>query len=66
MKAQARRQVLAQDQLGRTAVPDAGGKLEELLIRMKRPVGMSVSERANQVHVPGKPQRLRLLRWDLP
>ena len=37
------------DRLCRTAVPDAGAKLEELFIKMKRPAGMTMSEWANQV-----------------
>ena len=38
-----------QERLCRTAVPDAGARLEDLLIRMRRPLGMSMSQWANEV-----------------
>ena len=38
-----------QERLCRTAVPDAGSRLEDLLIRMRRPLGMSMSQWANEV-----------------
>ena len=37
------------DRLCRTAVPDAGARLEELFIKMKRPLGMSMAEWSNHV-----------------
>ena len=38
-----------QERLCRTAVPDAGSRLEDLLIRMRRPLEMSMSQWANEV-----------------
>eukprot|EP00435_Cladocopium_sp_Y103_P055025 s3561_g18.t1 len=38
-----------QDRLCRTAVPDAGARPEDLLIRLRRPVGMSMSQWSNEV-----------------
>ena len=38
-----------QDRLCRTAIPDAGARLEDLLIRMRRPLGMAMSQWANEV-----------------
>lgn len=38
-----------QERLCRTAVPDAGVRLEELLIRLRRPPGMTMSQWANEV-----------------
>ena len=37
------------ERLCRTAVPDAGARLEDLLIRLKRPLGMPMSQWANEV-----------------
>ena len=38
-----------QDRLCRTAIPDAGARLEDLLIRLRRPLGMSMSQWSNEV-----------------
>ena len=38
-----------QERLCRTAVPDAGARLEDLLIRLRRPAGMTMSQWANEV-----------------
>ena len=38
-----------QQRLCRTAVPDAGARLEDLLIRLKRPLGMPMSQWSNEV-----------------
>lgn len=38
-----------QSRLCRTAVPDAGARLEDLLIRLRRPLGMSMSQWANEL-----------------
>ena len=38
-----------QERLCRTAVPDAGARLEDLLIRLRRPYGMTMSQWANEV-----------------
>jgi hypothetical protein len=37
------------DRLCRTAVPDAGARLEDLLIRLRRPLGMTMSQWSNEV-----------------
>ena len=37
------------DRLCRTAVPDAGARLEDLLIRLRRPLGMSMAQWSNEV-----------------
>ena len=37
------------DRLCRTAVPDAGARLEDLLIRLRRPLGMGMAQWANEV-----------------
>ena len=38
-----------QDRLCRTPVPDAGARLEDLLIRLRRPLGMTMSQWSNEV-----------------
>ena len=38
-----------QERLCRTAVPDAGARLEDLLIRLRRPLGMPMSQWANEL-----------------
>ena len=38
-----------QERLCRTAVPDAGARLEDLLIRLRRPLGTAMSHWANEV-----------------
>ena len=38
-----------QERLCRTAIPDAGARLEDLLIRLRRPLGMPMSQWANEV-----------------
>ena len=38
-----------QERLCRTAIPDAGARLEDLLIRLRRPLGMAMSQWANEV-----------------
>ena len=40
---------ILQDRLCRTAIPDAGSRLEDLLIRLRRPPGMSMSQWSNEV-----------------
>ena len=37
------------DRLCRTAIPDAGARLEDLLIRLRRPLGMSMAQWSNEV-----------------
>ena len=37
------------DRLCRTAIPDAGARLEDLLIRMRRPLGMTMAQWSNEV-----------------
>ena len=37
------------DRLCHTAVPDAGARLEDLLIRLRRPLGMSMAQWSNEV-----------------
>eukprot|EP00435_Cladocopium_sp_Y103_P024092 s1073_g5.t2 len=38
-----------QDRLCRTAIPDAGARLEDLLIRLRRPLGMSMGQWSNEL-----------------
>ena len=38
-----------QDRLCRTPVPDAGARLEDLLIRLRRPLGVTMSQWSNEV-----------------
>ena len=38
-----------QERLCRTAIPDVGSRLEDVLIRLRRPLGMAMSQLSNEV-----------------